>query len=201
MKCQALTAFRQSRILTSTDLTASPMSRLCRAMIRRRRCAICQGKNASYWYRSARYSDSPYAQCPNSRVCHSVIGPRQQRQSRPPEPLPQDVGWEISRHPPGEPSSYRTPYAGNFTPFDNLNDKRASGGRSKVSFSRLCTFSAPHSKRWPADPFSLYASSFVRRICRHPRFERPGNALPLLETNGTCFTNTTKNRRTPSRTN
>lgn len=180
MKCQALTAFRQSRILTSTDLTASPMSRSCRVMIRRRRCAICQGKNASYWYRSARYSDSPNAKCPNSRVCHSAIGPRQRRQSRRPEPLPQDVGRENSRHPPGEPSSYRTPYAGNFTPFDNLNDKRASGGRSKVSFSRFRTFSAPHSKRWPADPYSLFASPFCSPDLQTSPIREAGNALPLF---------------------
>ena len=165
MKCQALTAFRQSRILTSTDLTASPMSRSCPVMNRRRRCAICQGKNAPYRNRNARYADRPVAwRSPVDRR-RSVIGmpcvigmPRQRVLRSQPEHLPQDVGRVDSRHPPGELLSSRTPYAGNSPPYDNLSDGPASGRRFRISCSRLCTFSAPPRIAGLPIPHSLFAS-------------------------------------------
>lgn len=169
MKCQALTAIRTSRILTSTELTASLMSRSCRVMSRRPRCAICQGKNASYRYRSARYVEClrPVVNLRN-RACRSVIEGqrvlcRQRRQHRCPvlwrlEQPTQDVGRVKSRHPPGELSSSRTPYAGSLARSDNLNDKRASGGRFEISLTRLCTFPASPRRGGLPIPHSFSAS-------------------------------------------
>lgn len=110
MKCQVSTATRSLRTLTSTDLTVSLMSRLWPDIIRRRRCAICQGKNV-YRYPNARYAN------------RSVVAPRPRQQRHVlPERQPQDVGRVDSRHPPGELWSSSKPYAGNSPASDNLND-------------------------------------------------------------------------------
>jgi len=196
MKCQALTAIRTSRILTSTELTASLMSRSCRVMSRRPRCAICQGKNASYRYRSARYVECPRPVVNlRNRACRFVIEGqrvlcRQRRQHRCPvlwrlEQPTQDVGRVKSRHPPGELSSSRTPYEVSFpenplmhdnpvsiqkvfgvpnrvfgraSPYEKLNDKRASGGRFEISLTRHCTFPASPRRGGLPIPHSFSAS-------------------------------------------
>ena len=212
MKCQALTAIRTSRILTSTELTASLMSRSCRVMSRRPRCAICQGKNASYRYRSARYVECsrPVVNLRN-RACRSVIGMRViegqgvlclqlRRQHRCPvlwrlEQPTQDVGRVKSRHPPGELSSSRTPYAGSKTRSDNLNDKRASGGRFEISLTRLCTFSASPRRGGLPIPHSFSASDVSSRISSFHPIESTGSAFPICETDGSVSETTTQNRR------